>query len=209
MNSEEGLDGRLSCGLAAMDVSVLPEQRAALIQFLVLLNKWGHAFNLTAIKEMPAAVDLHLLDSLAVSAHLTGRTVLDVGTGAGLPGIPLAIMNPEMRFVLMDRSAKKIRFVRQAVMELRLKNVEAIVSRIEDYQTPNGFDVVIARAFASLAEIHRLTARLLAPGGRILAMKGRLPVDEMKSLGQADARIHAIVIPGIEVERHLIELRVD
>lgn len=178
-----------------------------LLMFLGLLQKWGKAYNLTAIKDATAAVDLHLLDSLAVYPYLHGGRILDVGTGAGLPGIPLAIVDGQRQFVLLDSSAKKIRFVRQVVLELGLTNVEARVARIEEAADAIGFDTVLARAFASLADIYRLTRRLLAPGGRILAMKGREPLEEIQALGSTAVMVHALAIPGLTVARHLLEIR--
>jgi len=131
-----------------------------------------------------------------------------VGTGAGLPGIPLAILMPASRFVLIDRSAKKIRFVRQAILELGLTNVEAVASRIEMF-TPQGgaFDAILARAFASLLEIRGMTSRLLAPDGRIAALKGRFPEDELAELGAVDAEVRPLVLPGVAVDRHLVLYR--
>ncbi|RQW84814.1 MAG: 16S rRNA (guanine(527)-N(7))-methyltransferase RsmG [Methylococcus sp.] len=184
------------------------EQLDRLLGFLDLLDKWGQTYNLTAIRDQRSAVDRHLLDSLAVHAFLSGgQRVLDVGTGAGLPGIPLAIVNPGMTFVLLDRSSKKIRFVRQVIMSLGLKNVEAVAMRVEDFAPAALFDVVLARAFASLAEIWRGAAPLLTTGGRVLAMKGQWPEAEIRELGTAvRLRIHAVPVPGMGAERHLVEM---
>jgi 16S rRNA (guanine527-N7)-methyltransferase len=178
-----------------------------LLGYLELLDKWGRTYNLTAIRERRSAIDRHLLDSLAVNAFLAGSRVLDVGTGAGLPGIPLAIVNPGMTFVLLDRSSKKIRFVRQAIMSLGLKNAEAVAARVEDFAPEAPFDVILARAFASLADIWRGAAPLLAPGGRVLAMKGQWPEAEIGRLGhKVNLRVHAVPVPGMDAERHLVEM---
>jgi 16S rRNA (guanine527-N7)-methyltransferase len=134
---------------------------------------------------------------------------MDVGTGAGLPGIPLAIVHPDKRFVLLDSSAKKVRFVRHAIMELGLANVEAVASRVEDYRPSVGFDLVLARAFSSLSEIRTMVAHLLGSEGRVLALKGQYPRGEVEALqGAVDVRVYALAIPGLAVERHLVEFGV-
>lgn len=199
----------LAAGLKALALPADPGRVERLLRFLALMQKWGKTYNLTAIKDARAAVGLHLLDSLAVSPHLHDARVLDVGTGAGLPGIPLAIVNEQRSFVLLDSSAKKIRFVRQAIMELGLRNVEALAMRVEDYRNPAGFDTVLARAFASLADIRAMTSHLVAPGGRILALKGRAPLDEIQSLGPVAVQVQALRIPGVNAERHLIAMGAD
>jgi 16S rRNA (guanine527-N7)-methyltransferase len=203
------LTEQLANGLEALQLPADPGRIDALLKFLALMHKWGATYNLTAIKDARAAVGLHLLDSLAVSPYLQGEHILDVGTGAGLPGIPLAILNEQRRFVLLDSSAKKIRFVRQALVELGLRNVETAAVRVEEYQDLAGFDTVLARAFASLSEILQKTRRLLAPGGRILALKGRVPEEEIQGLVSADIKVHGLTIPGLDIERHVIELRAD
>ncbi len=199
----------LEAGLLSLGFSFDATQVDRLLQFLGLLEKWGSTYNLTAIRDPRAAVDLHLLDSVLVLPHLGGASrILDVGTGAGLPGIPLAILMPASQFVLIDRSAKKIRFVRQAILELGLVNVEAVASRIEDFEPREGaFDAILARAFASLSEIRGMTLRLLAPEGRIAALKGRFPEDELAELGVADVEVRPLVLPGVAVERHLVLYR--
>lgn len=199
----------LEAGLLSLELPFDGAQVDRLLKYLRLLEKWGSTYNLTAIRDARAAVDLHLLDSVLVMPHLQGAShILDVGTGAGLPGIPLAILMPASRFVLLDRSAKKIRFVRQAILELGLGNVEAVASRIEDF-APQGcaFDAILARAFASLSEIRGLTSRLLAPAGRIAALKGRFPADELAELGGGDAEVRPLALPGVSVDRHLVLYR--
>lgn len=207
MSGAAELVSRLRSGASSLGLDLDSEQLDRLLGFLDLLDKWGQTYNLTAIRDQRAAVDRHLLDSLAVHAFLSGQRVLDVGTGAGLPGIPLAIVNPGMTFVLLDRSSKKIRFVRQAIMSLGLKNVEAVATRVEDFAPAALFDVVLARAFASLADIWRGAAPLLVTGGRVLAMKGQWPEAEIRELGNAvNLRIHAVPVPGMDAERHLVEM---
>jgi 16S rRNA (guanine527-N7)-methyltransferase len=203
------LDRRLAEGMAALGLPHSPEQRERLLAYLALMQKWNRTYNLTAIRDLRTAVDLHLLDSLTLMPHLHGARILDVGTGAGLPGIPLAIMSGDKEFVLLDSNAKKTRFVQQAVIELELKNVDVATARVEQYRPACGFDTVLARAFASLDEILARTARLLTPHGRILAQKGQLPRDEIENLKDHPVRVHRLAIPGLDLERHLIEIEVE
>lgn len=207
MSDADDLAFRLRSGADGLGLNLEAEQIDRLLGYLELLDKWGRTYNLTAIRDRRSAVDRHLLDSLAVNAFLAGDRVLDVGTGAGLPGIPLAIVNPGKTFVLLDRSSKKIRFVRQAIMSLGLKNAEAVAARVEDFAPEAPFDVVLARAFASLADIWGGAAPLLAPGGRVLAMKGQWPEAEISRLGHVvNLRVHAVPVPGMDAERHLVEM---
>jgi 16S rRNA (guanine527-N7)-methyltransferase len=200
------LDRRLAEGMAGLGLPDSPRQREQLSAFLHLMRKWNRLSNLTAIRDLEQAVDLHLLDSLTVRPHLHGGRILDVGTGAGLPGIPLAVTNPDRHFTLLDSQAKKTRFVQQAVIELGLKNVDVITARVEQYRPAGGFDTILARAYAGLPEIVAQTARLLAPAGVILAQKGQLPNDEIASLRGCAVQIHELSIPGVNVERHLIRI---
>lgn len=207
MSDPADLVSRLRSGADGLGLNLDAEQIDRLMGYLELLDKWGRTYNLTAIRDRRSAVDRHLLDSLAVNAFLAGGRVLDVGTGAGLPGIPLAIVNPGMTFVLLDRSSKKIRFVRQAILSLGLKNAEAVAARVEDFAPEAPFDVVLARAFASLADIWGGAAPLLAAGGRVLAMKGQWPEAEIGRLGHAvNLRVHGVSVPGMDAERHLVEM---
>jgi 16S rRNA (guanine527-N7)-methyltransferase len=194
--------------MAAMPASATQEQQDRLLQFLALLQKWNRVYNLTSITNPAQMVRLHLLDSLLVLPHLHGARILDVGTGAGLPGIPLAVMSPEREFMLLDGSVKKTRFVQQAAIELGLGNVRVVHERVEKFESSSGFDTILCRAFASLSQIVALTARLLTPGGIILAQKGRLPEDEMRQLDHVRVKIFPAKIPGVDAERHLIEITV-
>lgn len=181
---------------------------SACADFLRLLAKWNQAWNLTSIRDPLEMVPLHILDSLTARPFLAGLRILDVGCGAGLPGIPLALTETTRHFTLVDSTLKKITFVRQAIAELKLRNAVAEHTRIEDFQPVAPFDTVICRAFASLPDFIRGAERLVAPGGQFLAMKGRLPADELAGLpaGWLVAAVTPVRIPGVEAERHLIQI---
>lgn len=182
---------------------------ATLLQFLGLLQKWNQAFNLTSIREPGEMVTRHVLDSLSARPWLQGERVLDVGCGAGLPGIPLALVEPGRHFTLLDAGLKKIRFVRQAIGTLGIRNAAAVQSRIEDYAAVQPFDTILCRAFASLPDFIAGAGRLLAPGGRCLALKGRRPDDELAALpaGWVAESVTPVTVPGLTGERHMVILR--
>ncbi|CAL1240331.1 16S rRNA (guanine(527)-N(7))-methyltransferase RsmG [Candidatus Methylocalor cossyra] len=209
MKDFEPLERRLAEGMAALAVPATPDQRERLLAFLKLLGKWNRTYNLTAVRDPREAVELHLLDSLTLWPYLRGERLFDLGTGAGLPGIPLALLAPDKHFVLLDSNAKKTRFVCQAVLELGLKNVDVITARVEQYRPEGGFDVVLARAYGRLDAIVAAVARLVRPKGVILAQKGRLPRDEMEALDDRPVRVYRLAIPGRDAERHLVEITVD
>lgn len=194
-------------GLEALGLVLTQVQTRQLLNLLALVQKWGSVFNLTAIRDPLEGVTLHLLDSLLVSSHLgEARRILDVATGAGFPGLPLAIAHPERNFCLLDRSAKKIRFVRQAILELGLPNVEAVASRIEDYRPEQPYDAILARAFAPLSVIWNLTRGLISAEGRVLALKGQVRAPEWQALEGASAIIHPLALPGSPATRHVVEI---
>jgi 16S rRNA (guanine527-N7)-methyltransferase len=196
---------RLRQGVRQLGLSLDETQERLLLQFLALLVKWNRAYNLTAVREPLQMVGRHLLDSLAVLPHLEGGRCLDMGTGPGLPGIPLAIMRPDMRFVLLDSNGKKIRFVRQAVLELELGNVSVEQQRLEAYRPPEGFHVLTARAFTSLPRMLELAGHLHRPGTRLLAMKAERAEAEQAVLGEAyDARVIDLEVPFVQGKRCLI-----
>jgi 16S rRNA (guanine527-N7)-methyltransferase len=205
------LEARLAAGLSALGVA-LPEARfAALIAFLALLAKWNRAFNLTAVRDPVDMVPRHLLDSLAVWPYLRGPRILDLGSGAGLPGMVLALVDPEREWVLLDSNAKKTRFLTQIVIELRPDNVEVVQARAEAYTPARPFTTVIARALAPLSTVFRLARPLCTAEGRVLAMKGIYPEAELAELGPNrlhidGARIHRLRIPGLAGERHLVQI---
>ncbi len=181
--------------------------RQQLLAYVQLLAKWNHTYNLTAVHEPAEMVTRHLLDSLAIVPHVRGPRVVDVGTGPGLPGIPLAIACPDVSFTLLDANGKMLRFVTQAVGELGLKNVEVVQTRVENYRPERKFDTLTSRAFASIADMLEHTRHLPAPHGRILAMKGRLS-DEERATIPADyiSEIVRLAVPGLDAERQLVIL---
>ncbi|QGU34045.1 16S rRNA (guanine(527)-N(7))-methyltransferase RsmG [Thermochromatium tepidum ATCC 43061] len=204
------IEDRLSQGCAALGLRPTPEQQARLIAFLRLLARWNQAYNLTAVRDPLAMVAKHLLDSLAIAPFLFGETVLDVGTGAGLPGLPLAILAPERRFWLLDSNNKKIRFVRQAVLELGLTNVEPVQSRIEAYRPGRKFSTIVSRAVAAESVVPVLNAGLCDRPGRLLLMKGRADeAAEDRRWVAINPCVHRLTIPFLDAPRHLIELRSD
>ncbi|WP_018717456.1 16S rRNA (guanine(527)-N(7))-methyltransferase RsmG [Arhodomonas aquaeolei] len=197
---------RLDAGLEGLDLDLPESARDGLIGYLVLLARWNRAFNLSAVREPREMVVRHLLDSLAVLPRVEGERLLDLGTGAGLPGIPLAVARPSLAVTLLDSNGKKARFLRQAVMTLGLDNCEVVHGRGE--QAGGTFDAVTARAFTSTAAFWRLAAPRLAAGGHAYAMKGRYPADELSELAALGVSwaVRALRVPGLDAERHLIEL---
>jgi 16S rRNA (guanine527-N7)-methyltransferase len=199
------LESVLSAGLTALGLECPGERRQQLLDYVGLLAKWNRVYNLTAVRDPEEMVTRHLLDSLVVLPYLRGERVLDVGTGAGLPGIPLAIMSPEREFVLLDSNSKKTRFVQQAITELGLVNVQVVHARVEQYRPERPFDVVISRAFATVADMLAGAGRHCAAGGAILAMKGADPAAELQDVGPdfAVERVVALSVPGLDEARHL------
>jgi len=197
------LDGARALGLELDDAQV-----AKLTAHLDLLDEWGERMNLTAIRERPQQVTKHVLDSLTVVPWLRGGRIADVGSGAGFPGIPLAIVLPHMHFALIESTGKKCRFLEHVRDTLGLANVEVVQSRAESYRPQVRFDTVLARAVGPLADLTRNAGALVAGGGRLLAMKGRYPEDELaKRLnGWKVVAIHPLHVPGLDEARHLVEL---
>ncbi len=211
--TEIAVPATLESGLVRLGVSLPEGGREQLAAYLALLAKWNRTYNLTAIREPERMITHHALDSLAVVPHLPARAgiaVLDVGSGGGLPGIPIAIARPDAHVVLVDSASKKAAFLAQAAIELPLANVEAVATRVEDYAAARKFDVVISRAFSDLATFVRLVKPHLAEGGVILAMKGVHPDEELAEL-PGDVEVVAtprLDVPGLEGARHLIVMRV-
>ncbi|HET7649567.1 MAG TPA: 16S rRNA (guanine(527)-N(7))-methyltransferase RsmG [Gammaproteobacteria bacterium] len=202
------LSDRLASGLHALGLSLAPAVQVQLLDYVALLAKWNGAYNLTAVRDTVEMVTRHLLDSLAINAFLRGARVLDVGSGAGLPGIPLALANPDRQFVLLDSNGKKTRFMIQAVATLGLRNVEVVQSRAEDYRPPEPFATVVSRAFASLGDFLQLTAHLCSADGHWLAMKGDVPAQEIHQLpaGFRVEAVHTLDVPGLQAARCVVEI---
>ncbi|MBB3190067.1 16S rRNA (guanine(527)-N(7))-methyltransferase RsmG [Halomonas cerina] len=210
--SESPLDPiatRLDHGLAELGLTVDHRQRDRLVALVGLLHKWNRAYNLTAVRAPEAMVSRHLLDSASVLPYVKGSTLLDVGAGPGLPGLVLAILAPALRVSLLDSNGKKVRFQRQAVMELELDNVTPVQARVEAFPGPQGgFDQVISRAFASLGDFVSLTEALVAPGGQWLAMKGPAVAEELVGLpeGITPVERHHLAVPFEPGHRELVIL---
>ena len=207
MNLSEGL----VAGSSALGVALDAVQQQKLLDYIALIVKWNKVYNLTAVREPEAMIGHHLLDSLAVLPHLAGvRRLIDVGSGAGLPGIPLAIARPDMKIALLDSNHKKATFMRQACLELGLTNAEVVCERVEQWQPQDKYDAVISRAYSELKEFVRLSAHLLAKGGKLYAMKGVYPVEEIAQLKSAKVEeVIALTVPGLEAQRHLVIIGVE
>jgi 16S rRNA (guanine527-N7)-methyltransferase len=210
----------LDAGIEQLGLSLPDAARAKLVLYLDLLGKWNATYNLTAIRDRDQMVSHHLLDSLSVAKHIVTGSILDVGSGGGLPGIPLALWAeaclPDLRVTVLDSNRKKSAFLRQAQIELKLANFEVCGERVESWQPSQRFDQIISRAFSDLGEFFQLTRHLGCPssvaqadGTRWLAMKGVHPHEELQHL-PADCRleqVHRLQVPGLQAERHLVALR--
>lgn len=203
------VQARLVQGLAAMGVGLDGASLRRLLAHLQLIAKWNRVHNLTSVREPEQMVVVHLLDSLSLLPHLgAARTLLDVGSGAGFPGIPVAIARPDLRVTLLDSSHKKGTFLEQARTELALANVEVVCERVEQFEPAGGFEVVVSRAFADLADFVAQAKHLVAPGGRMLAMKGVYPFEEIARL-PATHRVAEVVelnVPTLDAKRHLVRV---
>lgn len=213
--SHKSLPGELlKSGLADMGLALTQETKEKLLRFVALLEKWNKVYNLTAVREPERMIGLHILDSLSVLSHIKGsRNVLDVGTGGGLPGIPLAIAvgetAPDLRVTMLDTIAKKTTFVRHAIGELGLANADVVTERVERYQPTQHFDVVISRAFAELKDFVDGAGHLCAPEGRMLAMKGVHPFDEISRVpkGFEIEEVISLNVPQVGGQRHLVVIK--
>ncbi len=200
------LGRRLEEGAVELGLALGRGDRSKLLQYLALLKKWNQIHNLTAIRDVGRMVSGHLLDCLSVVPYLTGTRMLDAGSGAGFPGIPVAVARPDIQVALLDSNQKKAAFLRQAVADLQLKNATVVCERVEAWQAGERFDFIISRAFAEIAEFIALTKHLLAPRGVFAAMKGVYPFEEIARL-PPEFRVrqaHAVSVPGLEGERHLV-----
>lgn len=205
---EPGLIAQLRQGCDELGLSVDAGQLQQLLDYLALLARWNRAYNLTAIRDEAQMVTRHLLDSLAVAPFITGQRLIDVGTGAGLPGVPLAILFPERAFDLLDSNGKKTRFLFQVKTALGLDNIVVHQARVESFPVAQPYDAVLSRAFASLQDMVHGCRHLLAPGGRFLAMKGALPAEELASVGAEypEHEIYPLCVPGLLEQRHLVAI---
>lgn len=193
---------------AELGLELNTQQDQQLQQYLELLQRWNKVYNLTAVRDPVQMLPLHLWDSLSVVPFIEAEHCLDVGSGAGLPGIPLAIMRPQQQFTLLDTNGKKTRFIQQAALELGLANLKVVQKRVEQWQPEQKFAAIISRAFASLADFVTVSGIHLQAQGRLYAMKGRYPESEIAELpqGWSVACSHQLMVPGLEAERHLLEL---
>ena len=195
-------------GARALALDLDEATLAKLVAHLDLLDDWNTRMNLTAIRDRPSQLTKHLLDSLTVLPYLQGERIADVGSGAGFPGIPLAIVEPHRHFTLIESTGKKCRFLEHVREALGLPNVEVVQSRAESYQPAVRFDTVIARAVGPLADLVKVAGPLVVGGGRLLAMKGRYPQAELEARlnGWKVAAVHPLSVPGLGEERHLVEV---
>ena len=197
----------LEAGLAALSLDIA--LATPLLDYVALLARWNATYNLTAVRDPREMIGKHLLDSLAMQPFVRELgTLADLGTGPGLPGIPLAIATPSLRVTLVESNGKKARFLREAVRQLKLGNASVVESRIEAFDAPGRFDAITARALATLPLILELGGHLPGPDGRLLAMKGVLPSDEIAALpaGWRLGAVHPLHVPGLDAERHLVEV---
>jgi 16S rRNA (guanine527-N7)-methyltransferase len=198
----------LVVGAREIGIALSPARAAALLQLVDELELGNAQFNLTAIRDRPGMLRKHVLDSLSLQPYLRGVRIADIGTGAGFPGLPLALVNPERRFTLVEATGKKARFVEQTVAHLGCDNVRVENARAENYRPFELFDTVVARALSSLADFAAYAGHLCAPAGRLLAMKGKRPDEEISALPKAFRvlAVHRLKVPGLDDERHLVEL---
>ncbi|QZA81493.1 16S rRNA (guanine(527)-N(7))-methyltransferase RsmG [Deefgea piscis] len=207
---DKNLAEMLANGLSEMGLVLSSEQQNKLLAYVGLLEKWNKTYSLTSIREPERMVPLHLLDSLAPLAKLPDHALrmLDVGSGFGTPGIPLAIARPDWQLTLLDSNHKKTTFLRQAILELKLDNISVVTDRVEAYQPETGFQIITSRAFAELSEFVRLTGHLLAEGGEWAALKGVYPYEEIALLpaGVHVTGVDSLAVPGLDAERHLVHV---
>lgn len=208
--SVSNIEQRIRQGAADLGQRPGADQVGQMAALLAELERWNRRINLTAIRDLDEMVGGHILDSLAVRPMLRGPAIIDIGTGAGFPGLPLAIVEPAMAFVLLDSNGKKISFVRHIIGELGLENVEAVKARAEDYAPGKRFDTVIARALATVPRLVELAAHLVGEDGQLLALKGKYPAEELEAittLSEWDFTVTRVEVPGLEAHaRHIISL---
>ena len=202
---------QLSSLLKAANISLSDQQKQQLVGYVEMLHKWNKAYNLTSVREPEQMLVRHILDSIVVEPHLQGSRFIDVGTGPGLPGVPLAIVRPDAHFTLLDSLGKRVRFLRQVQHELKLENIEPVQSRVEEFPSEPPFDGVISRAFASLNDMLSWCHHLPGKNGAFYALKGVLPGDEIAALpeGFSVAETIRLKVPQLEGERHLVIIKAN
>ncbi|VTM24295.1 Ribosomal RNA small subunit methyltransferase G [Stutzerimonas stutzeri] len=202
------MKAKLDSLLAQANIQVSEQQKDQLIELVNLLNKWNKAYNLTSVRDPQEMLVKHILDSLVVSPYLQGDRFIDVGTGPGLPGLPLAIINPDKQFVLLDSLGKRVSFIRNAVLKLKLTNVTPVLSRVEEYQPEEKFDGVLSRAFASLKDMTEWCHHLLLSDGLFYALKGIYHQEEVQNLNDIFTveKVVSLNVPTLVGERHLVLL---
>ena len=199
----------LQGALAKTDLQVSEQQQTKLVQYVQLMHKWNKAYNLTSVRDPQQMVIKHIVDSVVVSPYLQGDCFIDVGTGPGLPGIPLAILHPEKHFTLLDSLGKRVRFMKQVGFELQLKNINPVQSRVEQYKSEIRLDGVLSRAFASLKDMLHWCQHLVDSEGVFLALKGQFPEQELADLPEGFVLVDSapLLVPGLDGERHLLKLK--
>lgn len=207
MNVQQFYTEKLEAGCEELGIELNSEQKRKMLVHLEKLAKWNKKLNLTAITDMEQMIVQHLLDSLSVYPFIKPGRLLDIGTGGGFPGLPLAILDPDLEVTLLDTRGRRVEFLRNVVLTLGLKNVSLINSRVEDYRPSLKFDTLTTRAFSSLPDMLKLTQELQHPGCRLAALKGKMPVEEIDSLlpeVQRSVRVEKIDVPFLTAQRHLI-----
>ncbi|GAB5381673.1 MAG: 16S rRNA (guanine(527)-N(7))-methyltransferase RsmG [Aliiglaciecola sp.] len=199
----------LDKALSPLELIVSDQQKHQLVDYVLMIHKWNKAYNLTSVRDPQEMLIKHIVDSIVVAPHLIKKRYIDVGTGPGLPGIPLSIMHPDKHFVLLDSLGKRVRFMKQAAFELGLKNIEPVQSRVEQYQSDLPLDGVLSRAFASIKDMLHWCQHLVDSQGEFLALKGQLPEQEIALLPDGFEMIESIElsIPALEGQRHLLKIR--
>lgn len=188
---------------------VTPSMQQQLVDYLLLLEKWNNTYNLTSIRDVNDMISHHIFDSLVVSPYIKGKNILDVGTGAGLPGMPLAITMPDKQFVLLDSNGKKTRFLTHVMQMLKISNVEVVQARVETYKPKICFDTIISRAFSAISDFLANTNHLLCSEGEFLAMKGQYPQEELTAVNSDFnvIEIKPLEVPELNAERHLVRIK--